>query len=117
MFVKSDHKRVLDKIPIIIGLPGIAKLSTLIKYAVSCGIGNSINFLKTQSTNVINLVKTQEPDQLLRNLATANKIIENNGIKGLHIYPLGGIMKSSEWAYATVDGNFELTKDGFKVKI
>ena len=54
-----DSKTILDwarrinlegnKLPIIVGIPGIAKLSTLLKYSLSCGIGNSIDFLKTTS--------------------------------------------------------------------
>ena len=104
-----------NKIPIIIGLPGVAKLSTLIKYSLSCGIGNSMNFLKKQGSNVLNLVKTQEPDKLVRNLAVSEEILKKNGIEGIHIYPLGGIRKSSEWAQGIIDKNFKLTLDGFKV--
>ena len=104
-----------NKIPIIIGLPGVAKLSTLIKYSLSCGIGNSMNFLKKQSSNVLNLVKTQEPDKLVRKLAISEETLKKNGVKGIHIYPLGGIRKSSEWAQGIIDQNFTLTKDGFKV--
>ena len=104
-----------NKIPIIIGLPGVAKLSTLIKYSLSCGIGNSMNFLKKQGSNVLNLVKTQEPDKLVRKLASADEILQKNGIEGIHIYPLGGIHKSSEWAHGIVDEKFNLTLNGFKV--
>mgnify|MGYP001247891287 CR=1 FL=1 len=104
-----------NKIPIIIGLPGVAKLSTLIKYSLSCGIGNSMNFLKKQSSNVLNLVKTQEPDKLVRKLAISEETLKKNGIEGIHIYPLGGIRKSSEWAQGIIDNKFKLTRDGFKV--
>ena len=104
-----------NKIPIIIGLPGVAKLSTLIKYSLSCGIGNSMNFLKKQGSNVLNLVKTQEPDKLVRKLAVSEEILKKNGIEGIHIYPLGGIRKSSEWAQGIIDENFKLTRDGFRV--
>ncbi len=104
-----------NKIPIIIGLPGVAKLSTLIKYSLSCGIGNSMNFLKKQGSNVLNLVKTQEPDKLVRKLAVSEKTLKKNGIEGIHIYPLGGIRKSSEWAQGIIDEKFKLTGDGFKV--
>ena len=67
-----------NKIPIIIGLPGVAKLSTLIKYSLACGIGNSMNFLKKQGSNVLNLVKTQEPDKLVRKLAISEEFLLKN---------------------------------------
>ncbi len=53
-----------NNLPIRVGIPGIAKLQTLLKYAVFCGVGNSINFLKKQAGNVTRLVKQQEPDRL-----------------------------------------------------
>ena len=104
-----------NKLPIIIGIPGIAKLSTLMKYSISCGIGNSIDFLKKQGSKMVNLIKTQTPDRLIRELARSKS---DNGalrIEGLHIYPLGGLQKSSEWAFRTLDGKFRMTKDGFEV--
>ena len=104
-----------NKIPIIIGLPGIAKLSTLIKYSLSCGIGQSMNFLKKQSSNVLNLVKTQEPDKLVRKLVDCEEILKDNNILGVHIYPLGGIRVSSDWAHRIIDEKFKLTAKGFKV--
>ncbi|MFL2790547.1 MAG: methylenetetrahydrofolate reductase [Paracoccaceae bacterium] len=104
-----------NKLPIIIGIPGIAKLSTLLKYSISCGIGNSINFLKKQGSKVVNLIKTQSPDRLIRDLAKSKAYSNALGIEGLHIYPLGGLQKSSNWAFKTLDGNFKITKEGFKV--
>ena len=104
-----------NKLPIIIGIPGIAKLSTLMKYSISCGIGNSIDFLKKQGSKMVNLIKTQTPDRLIRELARSKS---DNGalrIEGLHIYPLGGLQKSSEWAFKILDGKFRMTKDGFEV--
>ena len=104
-----------NKIPIIIGLPGIAKLSTLLKYSLSCGIGNSVNFLKKQGSNILNLVKTQEPNDLVRKLSNSEEALKENNIKGVHIYPLGGIRKSSDWANAIMDEKIKLTPTGFSV--
>ena len=104
-----------NKLPIIVGIPGIAKLSTLLKYSISCGIGNSVNFLKKQSSQMMNLIKTQTPDRLVRDLAMSTPDGRETGIKGLHIYPLGGLKKSSEWAYSALDGKFQLNQEGFDV--
>ena len=104
-----------NKLPIIIGVPGIAKLSTLLKYSLSCGIGNSMNFLKKQGSKMVNLINNQAPDRLVRDLARSNLDGIETGIEGLHIYPLGGLKKSADWAYQALDGNFQLGKDGFTV--
>ena len=106
-----------NTIPIKIGIPGIAKLQTLIKYAVMCGVGNSINFLKKQSVNVTKLVAQQQPDRLVRELAFYKSTDKDCGIDGVHMYPLGGLLKSAEWAFATSDGSFDLTQKGFDTSI
>ena len=82
---------------------------------MSCGIGNSMNFLKKQAANVLNLVKTQEPNTLVKKLVNSKELLKKNGVTGIHIYPLGGIRKSSEWAYAIMDGKFHETEKSFKV--
>lgn len=104
-----------NRLPIQIGVPGLAKLQTLIKYAVACGVGNSINFLKKQAANVTKLVKQQEPDQLVRALAQYKANDPACGIEGVHMYPLGGLQKSAEWAFTVSDGAIDMTAKGFKV--
>jgi methylenetetrahydrofolate reductase (NADPH) len=103
-----------NNLPIRVGIPGIAKLQTLIKYAVACGVGNSINFLRKQAGNVTKLVTQQEPDQLVRDLAHYSATDPDCGIEGVHMYPLGGLQKSAEWSFAVGDGMFELNRKGFK---
>ena len=106
-----------NTIPIKIGIPGIAKLQTLLKYAVMCGVGNSINFLRKQSTNLTKLVTQQQPDILIRELSRYKSTDNGCGIEGVHMYPLGGLQKSAEWAFATSDGSFDLTRKGFKTSL
>ncbi len=105
-----------NKLPIRVGIPGIAKLQTLLKYAIACGVGNSMNFLKKQASNVTRLVMQQEPDQLVRELALYMATDPECGIEGVHMYPLGGLQKSAEWSFAVSDGEFELNGTGFKVR-
>jgi len=103
-----------NKLPIRVGIPGLAKLQTLLKYAVACGVGNSMNFLKKQARNVTRLVAQQEPDQLVRELAHYGATDPDCGIEGVHMYPLGGLQKSADWSFAVTDGAFELTQKGFR---
>ncbi len=106
-----------NKLPIYIGAPGIAKISTLLNYAMACGIGNSINFIKKQAKNVTKLMKVQAPDVLLADLAEYRATDPSCGIAGIHMYPLGGLRKTAAWSYAVTDGNFTGAKDGFKVNV
>ena len=95
-------------LPITIGVPGIANLKTLIKYAHACGVGQSINFLKSQAKNVTNLLRLSTPSKQILEIANYQSSNPESGITGIHIYPLGGIQKSAEWVYKVIDGHFEL---------
>jgi methylenetetrahydrofolate reductase (NADPH) len=107
-----------NKLPVRIGVPGIAKLSTLINYAVACGVGNSIRFLKRQGAGVTGLLRHQTPEKLVRDLAAYAASDPDCSIDGVHMYPLGGLAKTAKWSYAVVDGGFTLEDDvGFDVAV
>jgi len=102
-------------LPIQIGIPGIANLKTLLNYAMSCGVGNSVRFLKKQAASVSRLLKPQAPDVLVRELAAHARRDPNTGIAGVHMFPLGGLKKTADWCYAVTDGEFTLTDKGLDV--
>ena len=52
------------------------------------------------------------PDRLVTALATYRATDPGCGIRGVHLYPLGGLKKSARWAQAVVDGRFEMREDG-----
>ena len=106
-----------NRLPIRIGLPGLAKVKTLLNYAIACGIGNSIQFIKKRAANVTKLLRTQAPDTLLRDLSAYAASDPACGIDGVHMYPLGGLAKTTAWSYAVVDGEFKLKGDGFNVNV
>ena len=108
-----------NKLPIRIGVPGLATIKTLLNYAKACGVGQSMNFLKRQAKNVTKLMKVSEPDAEVTALARYRATDPNCGITGVHMYPLGGLKKTAKWTYAVIDGHFDMTKDGagFQVNI
>ena len=90
-----------NKLEIHAGIPGPATLKTLLSYATSCGIGNSIRFLSKQALNITKLATTRSPDKLIYDLA--NYQIENpeTKLKKIHFYAFGGIKKTSDWLKTT----------------
>ena len=104
-------------LPLHIGVPGIANLKTLIGFAMSCGVGNSINFLKRQARNVSKLLQPSAPDKLLLDLAQHVASQPETSIAKLHMFPLGGIKKTAHWINAVSAGRFEIKSDlsGFSV--
>ncbi|BCH22894.1 methylenetetrahydrofolate reductase [Mesorhizobium sp. L-8-3] len=84
-------------LPIHVGIAGPAKLQTLIKYAISCGVGPSLKVLQKRALDVTRLLLPYEPTEVVADLA--NYTARNPGglIRKLHVFPLGGIKKSAEW--------------------
>lgn len=106
-----------NRLPIKIGVPGLATLKTLLTHARNCGIGASMNFLVRQARNVAKLMTVNAPDKLVLDLARYRATDPSCGIAGVHMYPLGGLRKTAAWSYAVVDGAFALKRGdkGFEV--
>jgi len=89
--------RIGNKLEIHAGIPGPASIKTLIAYAKSCGIGNSLQFLSKQAFNIVKLASTNTPDKLIYDLAFYKNSSNHSNLKKLHIYAFGGIKKTSDW--------------------
>ncbi|MFD1341743.1 methylenetetrahydrofolate reductase [Litorisediminicola beolgyonensis] len=83
-------------LPVHVGIAGPAKLQTLIRFAVACGVGPSLRVLQKRARDVTKLVLPYTPDEIVADLA--RQATPAHGIAGLHLFPLGGIVQSAEWA-------------------
>ena len=101
-----------NRLPVHVGVPGLATLKTLMAHAKACGIGPSMRFLTRQAMNVAKLLTVSAPDKLVAELAAYRANEPSCGIRGVHMYPLGGLKKSAAWSYAVADGAFTLKDDG-----
>lgn len=101
-----------NRLPIYIGIPGLASLKALIGHARACGVGPSMRYLTRQARSVTKLLTVSAPDRLVTALAAYRATDPGCGIHGVHVYPLGGLKKSARWARAVVDGRFEMREDG-----
>jgi methylenetetrahydrofolate reductase (NADPH) len=84
--------------PLRVGLAGPANRRTLWKYALHCGMGNSIRALGTRVDAVANLLARRAPDPIVRELAAAQGGDPSLGIEGVHIFTFGGVASSADWA-------------------
>lgn len=85
-------------LPIHIGVAGPAKLQTLLKFAISCGIGASLRVLRRRAMDMTKLLLPFEPDEFVSELATYKVAHCGCNISQVHFFPLGGIEKTAEWA-------------------
>ncbi len=107
------------RLPLHIGLPGLATIKSLLSHAKACGVGPSMSFLARQARNVTRLLTVSAPDRLVCALAAHRASTPDCLIAGTHMYPLGGLKKSARWSYGTVNGQLAMNArgDGFQVQV
>ena len=84
-------------IPVHIGVAGPAKLQTLIKFSIACGVGPSLRVLQKRAKDVKKLLLPFEPNDFLETLAEHKKANPNFNITNVHFFPLGGIDVNASW--------------------
>ncbi|WP_281982310.1 methylenetetrahydrofolate reductase [Thalassorhabdomicrobium marinisediminis] len=85
-------------LPIHIGIAGPAKLQTMIKFAVACGVGPSLKVLQKRARDVTKLLLPFEPTEVLTELAAHKAATPDSNIERVHFFPLGGITANANWA-------------------
>lgn len=83
-------------LPIHLGVAGPAKVTTLIKYAAMCGVGNSLNFFKKRTSAIAQLATKHSPEDVVNPIENAWRDGDTN-IAQLHVFPFGGLVSSAEW--------------------
>jgi methylenetetrahydrofolate reductase (NADPH) len=94
-------------LPIIVGLAGAASPATLGKFALRCGIGNSIRALRAQIGRYGRLLADTGPDEVLRGLRSAPREA-TTAIAGFHLFPFGGVRKSGLWLRGAIEDSRRL---------
>jgi methylenetetrahydrofolate reductase (NADPH) len=85
--------------PARIGIAGPATPTTLMKFALRCGVGNSVRALQRQAGRFTRLLNETAPDALVDDLvgaAAAGKI----RLPDFHIFPFGGLRTAATWIRA-----------------
>lgn len=86
------------ELPVHIGIAGPAKLQTLIKFAIACGVGPSLKVLQKRAMDVTKLLLPYEPTEVLTKLAAHKAANPDFNIESVHFFPLGGIKTNANWA-------------------
>tara|TARA_B100001063_G_scaffold233733_1_gene250317 strand:- start:465 stop:1316 length:852 start_codon:yes stop_codon:yes gene_type:complete len=102
-----DSKTVIDwannlkqsgiDIPIHIGIAGPAKLQTLLRYSLECGVGASIKIIQKRAMDLTKLLLPYKPTNIIKELAEYKSNNSDFNIEKVHFFPLGGIKQVSEF--------------------
>jgi len=101
-------KMIEHELPVRIGLSGPASLPRLLRFAMLCGIGNSVRALKARPQAITCLLVEAGPEVVVRDIARPG----GAPIAGVHFFCFGGLMRTARWLRAVREGRFELTPDG-----
>ncbi len=88
--------------PVRIGVAGPASTASLVKFAMRCGVGNSLRALRTRGAAMGKLMGETKPDALLRALAAGWSDPDVGAVSGIHFYMFGGSARTAKWLAALV---------------
>ena len=84
-------------IPIHIGIAGPAKLQTLLRFSIECGIGPSMKILTKRAKDITKLLLPYKPTEILKGLAEHKKQDPELNIEQVHFFPIGGIKQTADF--------------------
>jgi methylenetetrahydrofolate reductase (NADPH) len=92
----EEADRIGLRMPLVVGLAGPATPTTLLKFALRCGVGNSLRSLRGQIGRYGRLLTDVGPDAVVGGLFAASSEA-TAAIAGFHIFPFGGLRKTRRW--------------------
>ena len=89
-----DPQPIIDfvskqSVPVHVGITGPLKISSLIKFANIVGAKNSLNFLKSNFSKALDLMKPRDPNDLIGKVKSHTDFF--------HIYTFGGLKETNKW--------------------
>lgn len=100
-WARELHARGID-VPIRFGVAGVTSLPKLIKFAMLCGVGASINVIKQRASSVFKVLRDQDPQDVVEALAKGLQGVEKPHVR-IHFFPFGGWEKTSSWLASKLD--------------
>ena len=89
-----DPQLIIDfiskqSVPVHVGITGPLKITSLIKFANIVGAKNSINFLRSNFSKALDLMKPKDPNDIIGKL--------KDHTEHFHIYTFGGLKETNKW--------------------
>ena len=85
-------------LPVHIGIAGPAKLQTLIKFAIACGVGPSLKVLQKRAMDVTKLLLPYEPTEVARRTCRPQGRATRFQHRARAFLPAGGGQDECQWA-------------------
>lgn len=102
--------RLLDRLrgegvtaPFRVGAAGPAKVATLVRYGLICGVGPSMRFLYERRDAAADLLRGETPEGFLTEIARAQAANPTLGVEGVHFFTFGGLKRAAAFAQSALD--------------
>ena len=97
-------------VSIALGVPGPARLGTLLRYAKRCGVQAALRAVGNYRASTVQLLAANAPDQQI--VALAKLSLMHPGQWRPHFFTFGGTGQSIAWITAVQAGRFQMSSDG-----
>src|SRR4029077_15817497 len=92
----NDHRETAFAARYVCGLAGPAKITTLMRYVLRCGVGPSIQALGSQHSALKNVLGDPGPDCMVLRLAE-RRATGACVLDGVHMFCFGGFLRTAQW--------------------
>lgn len=90
-------ERTVPGMAVDVGLPGLAKMTTLMRFAKDCGVGASLGMLTRHAGRAFRLATSFSPENMLLELAEGVHKAGRPIFRSVHLYPFGSFERTAEW--------------------
>jgi methylenetetrahydrofolate reductase (NADPH) len=102
-------------LPVHVGIAGPTSLPKLIRFAMRCGVGNSLHALLKNMSAMSNVVRLPtSPDEMITALVRRRSKYRLTQLAQPHFYSFGGAVATARWLSSVVSGKFEMPADDGK---
>lgn len=103
-------------VPVHVGLAGPASVAALVKFAVRCGVGNSLRALAAGHAAMARLLTEAGPERVIHRLAADTA---RDAVAGLHFFTFGGVRRTAGWIAGIAGGAIDIdaAEAGFRAPI
>jgi methylenetetrahydrofolate reductase (NADPH) len=100
-------------LPVHVGIAGPTSLSKLLRFAIQCGVGASMNSLLKNKSMLHNVARPAvSPEGMISALVSEGAGFELPQLIQPHVFTFGGAAKSAQWLRAVSEGQFGVQPDG-----
>lgn len=112
-------RREGNRLPVHVGLPGLASPAKLLAFGLSCGVGPSLKVLRRRTGNVLRMATSAvyHPDDTMIGIASAASRDPAALFRRFHFFPFGAYERTARWANAVARGDFRLDENAARLEV